>query len=383
MPTQCTHPLTAWKEKTTNSTPKPYLFCLPEPEIINQYETVPSRCRKCDGCIAYRAQQWSVRCALEMRMHDQNCFFTLTYADVGENPTLNPDDITKFVKRLRKKVAKDNNNQKIRIIQCGEYGEQQQRPHHHVIVFGYDFPDKGKIGQTSSGIDKFHSQILTDLWGHGFTMLQEANMGAARYLAGYVSKKIYGTKDPLTGRYISGGSKNTHYTKVNQETGEIYQVHKEYMTMSNNPGIGYPFYEQFKTDLFPKGTVHIMDKSGKTSSWPVPDYFYRKLAEDDPKLYLQSIKLREERGIQYQLDHPDESTIERRRDKDKHAKLIKQTSALKGRGLGADTPNTFTADMAETERNLINEQDYEIRLEEQAAFEQKFKGRLQSKTTQT
>ena len=38
-------------------------------------------CGQCSGCRAGRAKEWSIRCAHEAKMHDRNCFLTLTYDD--------------------------------------------------------------------------------------------------------------------------------------------------------------------------------------------------------------------------------------------------------------------------------------------------------------
>ena len=97
---------------------------------------------------------WAVRCMHESQLHDKNCFLTLTYNDenlptipcidmeTGEiletrQPSLNKRDICLFMKDLRKRFGAG-----IRFFQCGEYGEKFARPHHHMILFGFDFPDK-------------------------------------------------------------------------------------------------------------------------------------------------------------------------------------------------------------------------------------------------
>ena len=122
-------------------------------------------------------------------MHEDNEFLTLTY-----NPESLPTDesisvrtFQLFMKRLRKKLQitvlnlyTGRNNQHtitpIRSYQCGEYGEDLGRPHYHVILFGYAFPDKIKCEDTQSGKPQYTSAILDEIWGLGFCTISAVTL---------------------------------------------------------------------------------------------------------------------------------------------------------------------------------------------------------------
>lgn len=68
--------------------------------------TVP--CGACIGCRIDRSRSWALRCVHESKMHDANCFITLTYNDENKpyGGSLDKTDLQKFLKRLRKKLAR-------------------------------------------------------------------------------------------------------------------------------------------------------------------------------------------------------------------------------------------------------------------------------------
>jgi hypothetical protein len=101
--------------------------------------TLELPCGQCIGCRLERSRQWAMRCLHESSLYDRNAFVTLTYDDEHLPPggSLNYPDFQRFMKRLRK-----NSKSPIRFYMGGEYGESTLRPHFHVCLFGYDFPDK-------------------------------------------------------------------------------------------------------------------------------------------------------------------------------------------------------------------------------------------------
>lgn len=78
---------------------------------------------------------WYVRCWYELKEAQNAWFVTLTYDDeslpYGDGlPTLHKEDIQLFIKRLRKRLKT-----KLKYYAVGEYGEQFERPHYHVLFF--------------------------------------------------------------------------------------------------------------------------------------------------------------------------------------------------------------------------------------------------------
>lgn len=367
----CTTPKTAWYNPTASEKLR---FFLPSPQELEQFVKIAIPCNRCDKCQAANTTAWAVRCVMEMYTHDISTYITLTYNEENNHTTLQPIDIRNFFKRLRHYVAKNNNNKKLRYIQCGEYGDKYHRPHHHALIFGYDFPDLQYKGKSHKGAEMFSSKILDELWGKGMCTVGHANIASATYIASYIGKKIYGTKD-TDGEYVCGGSKNSDYTKVDKETGEILTIHKEYMTMSRMPGLGHQFFETYKNDMFPQGDIQFLSPEGETKTYPVPNYFYNKLAETDPKLFLQAQEIRRKKAIEFQEQHPEESTPERLRAK---AFILKKNHNAKGRDMD-DIDPSYYVDMSKIDLDQQADKAYQERLKSQQAFEQKNKHRLQSK----
>lgn len=101
-------------------------------------------CGHCDPCKNNQKNEWMYRHYLEREYGfgpELSSFVTLTLApesvsytsDMRE--TLDPDDVTKFIKRLRKRALKYY-GVKIRYHYVGEYGDKSGRPHYHLIIYG-------------------------------------------------------------------------------------------------------------------------------------------------------------------------------------------------------------------------------------------------------
>jgi len=108
----------------------------------------------------------------EAACHEANSFVTLTYDDAHLPPggSLRPGDMVKFWKRLRAALGR-----KVRYFHCGEYGEQLGRPHHHALIFGFDFPDKVWLrgsGETSL----WRSPFLESLWPFGHSSVGSSDV---------------------------------------------------------------------------------------------------------------------------------------------------------------------------------------------------------------
>lgn len=197
-------------------------------------------------------------------MHETNSFITLTYdnENLPENRSISKEELQKFFKRLRKRTG-----QKLRYFACGEYGEKNNRPHYHAIIFGYDFPDK-ELYSKANGQLLFRSRELEKLWTKGFSTIGHVTFESCAYVARYVMKK-YKNSDPE--------KVNEKYKLLDQDSGEIHQLVPEFCLMSRRPGIGLGWLEQYKNDT---NKDYITLRGVKMS---LPKYYDSKLAELDEK----------------------------------------------------------------------------------------------------
>lgn len=175
-------------------------------------------------------------------MHHENAFLTLTYAPehLPKNGSISKVAVQKFVKRLRKRVG-----QPLRYFACGEYGEGNGRPHYHLLIFGYGFPDKVLAAKTKRGDSLFRSALLEDCWRFGYSYIGDVSFESAAYVARYVMKKRKGKEDFVD---KNGKTNKEHYQLLDPVTGEVHQLDPEFVLMSRRPGIGRTWLEQYRSD---------------------------------------------------------------------------------------------------------------------------------------
>lgn len=241
-------------------------------------------CGQCIGCRLERSRQWAVRCMHESKLHEENCFITLTYDNehLPKHGSLNLDDFQKFMKRLRKHFYP----KKIRFFHCGEYGEKKGRPHYHACLFGVDFNDKN-LYNTTEGKTYKSSDTLSKLWPFGKHVIGDVTFESAAYVARYITKKVTGEKAL------------EHYTDIDMTTGEVLAERKpEYVTMSRKKGIGYNWYKKFKDDVFPSDEMIVRGKITK------PPKYYDGLFEIDCPEQARKIKIdRQEKAKKRQAEN--------------------------------------------------------------------------------
>lgn len=149
---------------------------------------------------------------LEAADHDRNSFVTLTYDEqhLPEGSTLRPADLQRFLKRFRKSIAPA----KIRYFAVGEYGDQTQRPHYHLALFGYPECAQGGTRNHRAYCCPVCERVQRD-WAMGNVDCSSLEVKSAAYIAGYVTKKL---------------------TKAGDE--KLNGRHPEFARMSLRPGIG-------------------------------------------------------------------------------------------------------------------------------------------------
>lgn len=243
--------------------------------------TVP--CGQCIGCRFNRAEGWATRMMHEASLHEHNSFITLTYSDdnLPLDGSLAPDDVTKFFKRLRKQLG----GKKILYYYCGEYGENFSRPHYHIALFGYDFStDRLPHRETKSG-SVYRSPTLEKLWPYGFSEIGTLTYDSARYVAGYIQKKVTGKKA------------SDHYSKINPD-GEISELHPEFARMSRRPAIGLGWIQQFSSDIYNYDVAIVGDKKLRP-----PAYYDKYLKKIDETKFTNIKMSREASMFDSTVDH--------------------------------------------------------------------------------
>ena len=266
------------------------------------YETVP--CGKCYACRLNYSAEWATRIMLEAQYYnpDECWFITLTYDDNHINipkivycdetrqfyrndgtwtGTLEPEEITKFIKRLRDHFNYPN----MKYFYCGEYGTGEgKRPHYHLILLGVPL---NALEFYSAHIDSkffkehWKSHEIDKLWGKswqddGSSINDIANVewNSIAYTARYCMKKI--------------GEDFTE--KSYKELGKV----PEFVNMSKNIGLRY--YHDHKEEIWKTDSITLTDWKGKTLKVKPPNYFMRLLEKEDPERAYQIKRKRKEIG---------------------------------------------------------------------------------------
>ncbi len=264
------------------------------------YKKITVPCQNCIGCRLDKAKSWALRNYHEASMSSKACFITLTFGDadtidnvfrLGEFKhlsrsqkfaaarkrcnTLVRGDFSKFIKRLRGRLQEgfyyvDSETKERKFFQmseglryyaCGEYGELNERPHYHALIYNFDFPDKRYLSSDNGNV-YWTSDILSKAWGYGFVYVSDFTINTANYVSRYVTKKI------------NGRMKDSWYQGKEPE----YQV------CSNRPGIGRTWFEKFASDVYPSDKVLYPTRKGKKVEMKPPKYYdnlYDKFCPDD------------------------------------------------------------------------------------------------------
>lgn len=269
-------------------------------------------CGKCFLCQIRKRKDMSVRLAKEASMYDKCCFITLTYDEkhvpvtdgfpiddedkffdrgfdksANVRRTLLPIDVQLFIKRLRRHLeyvpkksklrSGRDHVERIRYFAVGEYGSRTNRPHYHLLIFGWYPSDivslDGKIN-TSGQIAK--------LWKYGFHHVDQVNTGVAKYCARYVTKKF--SRDPA--------KENT--------------VFPEFVLSSKGRGeggIGAPWFDKYGEHSCRCGYVCVPGKK-HISKCAVPRYFWNRLRNTKLQAWLEC----RDQKINWRKAHPAKPT---------------------------------------------------------------------------
>nr|CAI9750860.1 replication initiation protein [Microvirus sp.] len=238
-------------------------------------------CGQCQGCRLKKRKEWATRMELEAYQHkkEEIWFITLTYDDEkipslnlktgeifrggkhlwkdgSERPqcvqTLNVEDVQLFIKRLRK-----GTRARLRYFLAGEYGDKTGRPHYHMILYGWE-PKKLKPIHKMSRFGHFTDEDMQKWWGNGQIDIAQATPETYNYVAGYVTKKLYGNDSK---RYTENGLK------------------PPFCIMSRKPGLGDKWFQDHENEIWAKGYIQL--SNGKIAA--IPEYYWKKLEAKSPE----------------------------------------------------------------------------------------------------
>ena len=246
-------------------------------DLVHEYILIP--CGKCIGCRLDYCRKWADRMMMELKAQKKGIFLTLTYDDdhvpilFDENdfpvcPTVDKKDVQDFVKRLRRAYDGKNGHPgpiQIRYYAGLEYGDEKQRPHAHMILYGLsidDFFDAEFVGVNELNQEFFSSNILRFIWSNGNIYMSDVTYATCAYVARYVMKKAQSDLTPWN-------------------KGE----EKESNLMSRKPGIGVPYLDECP-DALKYESVPLPD--GKTAS--IPKIFIQRLPEEEREVIMEQRK---------------------------------------------------------------------------------------------
>ena len=264
----------------------------------DKYDLLMVSCGQCLQCRLQRVKQRAVMSICESLEHQQNSFITLTFGypqtyayyrhEKGLSHyiaskkahfhewSLEVEEFQKFMKRLRfwyynyqlaeylhsigrsdlvvsskllskthiripkderPFLLKDFKPKTIRCMHCGEYGDKKGRPHHHAILFGFQFPDLKEVYE--NGKLYYVSEILSSLWKFGIHRIGNCSYNSCAYVSRYVTKKINGN---------------------NQD--DYYNGRKpEYVTYSTKPVLGANYFlKNYKEIVNTQEVTVVADK---------------------------------------------------------------------------------------------------------------------------
>ena len=229
------------------------------------------------GCRLAYSREWANRCYLESLTKSPNWFVTLTYNEehlprqfftndndeIFEVNSLQKNDLSSFIKRLRSHYDYYDKKNNMSFYACGEYGSNFFRPHYHLLIFGLPIDDL-VYHSTKNGFVTYNSPTFENLWKKGFVTINEFSWETAAYVARYMLKK-------------QKGEDFEQYKKFN--------LVPEFVNMSRSPGIAYDYYQMNKEKIFNDGFISVKNFKGIFHD-SIPAYYYRLLKKENPDLFF-------------------------------------------------------------------------------------------------
>lgn len=266
-------------------------------------------CGQCEACRRMRMREWSIRATHEFESYDmKGTYVTLSYnyenlPKSGQTlpqvagdacGTLRPKDMQNFIKRLRK-WTKKHLNKNFRYMQCGEYGTEKWRPHHHIFIFGIEpneFIFRDSINHEMADIRKLHrikqdikeqcENFFKEIWGFGrcWVDVEPVHEHIGQYIVGYIRKKI-GPKFGGKELYEENGRVRPYMT-TSKGLGEEWG-RKNRDTWTENLTLGYQGGQHAVPRYYIK---RIFKEEGQTVKWKTP----KKDSDDEYETHYKVLK---------------------------------------------------------------------------------------------
>lgn len=142
-----------------------------------------------------------------------------------------------------------------------------------MCLFGHDFRDDRRYHKKSGDYPLYVSDHLDAIWQNGHAYIGELTFDSAAYVARYCTEKITGVAahkpDPDTGL--------KHYEKVDESTGEIFELLPEYTTCSLKPAIGRAHYDKYRDNIYSYDEIFAAGRLQKP-----PKYYDKRYEIDNP-----------------------------------------------------------------------------------------------------
>lgn len=228
--------------------------------------TVP--CGKCPACFARRASGWSFRLMKEYDRSLAAQFITLTYGNtdkihrspVGKFKSLYIPHLQQFFKKLRRR----NHGRDIKYFAVGEYGDQYQRPHYHVLLFNAEI------------------STVQPSWDYGQIHYGKVTGASVGYCLKYISKpgKIPAHKndDRLPETMVC--SKGLGESYITQEMIKWHKedlLHRMYIPMPGGKKIAMPRY--FKNKIYSPGERRLINDHMQITMSDEINYYTRTVVD--------------------------------------------------------------------------------------------------------
>lgn len=304
-------------------------LCWSPSKYSKEYPTFQLPCGQCLSCRLERARETAVRCVHEASLYQNNSFITLTYSDnYLKSHKLQYTDAQNIIKKIRnnifadilekyfpdkpqslqrtlwRKFSKERRKEiyepyKISCLTTGEYGDQNKRPHWHILIFNWRPTDQILKYTSKRGDHVFSSKILDDMWERGITEIGDVTFESAGYCARYAAKKLVHGRD------------GHEYEPISRR--------------SSKQAIGKKWIEKYHEDVFNYGCIVL--PTGKLCG--IPRYYEKWYKQHHPEKWKTYVTLTKLKKIK-------EAISQQNKQKLKEAITNSKRSYLKGHQITRD-----------------------------------------------